>query len=323
MLAARFISFVVLTVCVGTAILEDVGQTDLEADRNGLEISRRSLLHNDFDLLTKRVKLILLQVDELKRKCHQKDNTGTDILENVSRTDLELIRIQLEEEKTKRLQLQSDLEVMMLKVETLNRRFDQRGTNASSTTVPGGGTTYVRWGRTTCPENATELVYKGYMAGSDHTQTGNGPNNLCLPEDPTWAKYQDKTSDSAYRAYVYGTEYEIGGSGTFTPFSPDLLENDVPCAVCRTTRSSSIMIPGRTNCYSGWTVEYSGYLVSMLYGHASPVEYVCLDGNPESIDGGIANTNGHLVYLVEVICGALRCPPYVNGRELACVVCSK
>ncbi|KAL3880010.1 hypothetical protein ACJMK2_032282 [Sinanodonta woodiana] len=323
MFAARFILLVVLTVCVGTAILDDVGRTDLEADRNGLEKSRRSLLHNDFDLLTLRVKLMLLQVEELKRKCYQKENTGTDILENVSGTDLEVIRIQLEEEKTKRLQLQSNLEVMMLKIETLNRRFDQRGTNASNTTIPSGGTTYVRWGRTVCPENATELIYKGYMAGSDHRQTGNGPNNLCLPEDPTWAKYQDGTSDGDHRGRVYGTEYEIGGSGTYTPFSTNLLDNDVPCAVCQTTRLSSIMIPGRTNCYSGWTVEYSGYLVSMYHSHASPLEYVCLDGNPESIDGGIANLNGHMIYLVDVICGALRCPPYVNGRELACVVCSK
>ncbi|KAL3880008.1 hypothetical protein ACJMK2_032280 [Sinanodonta woodiana] len=292
MLAARFILLVVLAVCVGTAILESVGWTDLEADRNGLERSRRSLLDNDFDLLTLRVKLMLLQVEELKRKYYQKENTGTDILENVSRTDLELIRIQLEEEKTKRLQLQSDLEVMMLKIETLNRRFDQKDTN-------------------------------GYMAGSDYGQTGNGPNNLCLPEDPTWAKYLDGTFGGDHRARVYGTEYETGGGGTYTPFSSDLYENDVPCAVCRTTRSSSIMIPGRTNCYSGWTVEYSGYLVSAHYGHVSPIEYVCLDGNPESIDGGHANLNGHLIYLVDVICGSLRCPPYVNGRELACVVCSK
>ncbi|KAL3880009.1 hypothetical protein ACJMK2_032281 [Sinanodonta woodiana] len=196
MLAARFILFVVLTVSVGTAILEGVGRTDLEADRNGLERSRRNLLDNNFDLLTLR--------------------------------------------------------------------------------------------------------------------TGNGPNNLCLPEDPTWAKYLDGTFGGDHRARVYGTEYETGGG-----------ENDVPCAVCRTTRFSSIMIPGRINCYSGWTVEYSGYLVSAHYGHASPIEYVCLDGNPESIDGGHANLNGHLIYLVDVICGSLRCPPYVNGRELACVVCSK
>ncbi|KAL3880007.1 hypothetical protein ACJMK2_032279 [Sinanodonta woodiana] len=226
-------------------------------------------------------------------------SSWTDILENLGRNDLELIRIQLEVEKTKRLQLQSDLEVMMLKIETLNIRFDQRGTNGNnlilhlskcvcaSTTVPGGGTTYVRWGRTTCPEMATELVYKGYMAVSEYTQTGNGPNNICLPEDPTWAKYQDGTFDGDHRGRVYDTEYEIGGGSTYTPFSPDLYNNDVPCAVCRTT------------------------------------QYVCLDGNPEYIDGGIANTNGHVIYQVEVICGALRCPPYVNGRELACVVCSK
>ncbi|KAK3577112.1 hypothetical protein CHS0354_037145 [Potamilus streckersoni] len=247
----------------------------------------------------------------------------TAILEDVGQVDLEAVRIRLEEEKAKRLLLQNDVEVLMLQLEELKRKYDQKEDKASGTTFPGSGMTYVRWGRTVCPGNGTELIYKGYMAGTEHRQSGNGPNNLCLPEDPTWAKYQDGTSDTDHRAHVYGTEYEMGHKSFFSPFSPDLLNNDVPCAACRSTRSSSIMIPGRTNCYLGWTVEYSGYLVSMYYNHAGSTEYVCLDGDPESLDGGKTDLNGHMIYLADVICGALRCPPYVNGRELACVVCSK
>ncbi|KAK3577114.1 hypothetical protein CHS0354_037148 [Potamilus streckersoni] len=211
----------------------------------------------------------------------------------------------------------------MIQVEELKRKHDQNDNTACGTTFPAIGMTYIRWGRTVCPGNGTDLVYRGYMAGSAFNQTGNGPTNLCLPEDPTWAKYEDGTPNGDIKAHVYGTEYEIGYGGTFTPFLSSITERDVPCAFCRTTRSSSIMIPGRTNCYPGWTAEYSGYLVSMLHVHAAPTEYVCLDGNPESIEGGETSLNGHLIYLVDVICGALRCPPYVNGRELACVVCSK
>ncbi|KAL3831515.1 hypothetical protein ACJMK2_023256 [Sinanodonta woodiana] len=50
----------------------------------------------------------------------------TAILEGVGRTDLEVVRIRLEEEKAKRLLLQNDVEVLMLQVEELKRKCDQR-----------------------------------------------------------------------------------------------------------------------------------------------------------------------------------------------------
>ncbi|KAK3577115.1 hypothetical protein CHS0354_037149 [Potamilus streckersoni] len=241
---------------------------------------------------------------------------GTNIFEDVGQANLEAVRIRLEEEKAKRLLLQNDVEVLMIQVEELKRKCGQKDNTAS-------GTTYVRWGRTDCSGNGTELVYKGYMAGSEYTQTGSGTNHLCLPEYPTWAKYKDGNSGPDYRGHVYGAEYEIGLHDEYIPFSSPVLDNNAPCAICRTIRSTSIMIPGRTNCYPGWTAEYSGYLVSSYYSQAAPSEYVCLDGDPEFIAGGGGNQNGHVLYLVDVICGTLLCPPYVNGRELACVVCSK
>ena len=83
------------------------------------------------------------------------------------------------------------------------------------------------------------------------------------------------------------------------------------------------MIPGRNACYKGWTLEYSGFLVSGDYGHASATEYICLDRNPDFNSGGFTSNDGALLYFVEVVCGSLECPPYVNGRELTCAVCSK
>ena len=83
------------------------------------------------------------------------------------------------------------------------------------------------------------------------------------------------------------------------------------------------MIPGRNQCYKGWTLEYKGYLVAGHHGHAAATEYVCLDDNPDVIPGRHTNQNGALFYMVEGRCGSLICPPYVDGRELTCVVCSK
>jgi hypothetical protein len=35
------------------------------------------------------------------------------------------------------------------------------------------------------------VMIKGFMGGNVYTDNGGPANYLCLPEDPTWAKYQD------------------------------------------------------------------------------------------------------------------------------------
>ena len=52
-----------------------------------------------------------------------------------------------------------------------------------------GGSTYVRWGRTTCPETSG-IVYDGYAGGGNAAESGAGTNYLCLPKDPEWAQEQ-------------------------------------------------------------------------------------------------------------------------------------
>ncbi|XP_045169730.2 uncharacterized protein LOC123532371 [Mercenaria mercenaria] len=183
----------------------------------------------------------------------------------------------------------------------------------------GTGNTYVRWGRTQCPENGTELVYRGYAAGSHYNDQGASSNYLCLPEEPLWDVYEDSEQAAGT---VWGAEYELHSRNMDNFFRKKVLDQDVPCAVCRTMRTGVLMIPGRNKCFDGWTLEYGGYLSSgHVHHHAS--EFVCLDRDPEVFDGGASNENGKLFYFVEARCGSLRCPPYVNGRELTCAVCSK
>lgn len=83
------------------------------------------------------------------------------------------------------------------------------------------------------------------------------------------------------------------------------------------------MIPGRNQCYAGWTMEYSGYLVAGWPANNAASNYVCLDGRAETEVGDAENLNGYLIYTVEAECGTLKCPPYVQDREVTCVICSK
>ena len=61
-----------------------------------------------------------------------------------------------------------------------------------------------------------------------------------------------------------------------------------PCTI-----TSILMKPGRNECYSGWNMEYHGYLSSGYYGYASSSSYACVDiNNPENLIGGEKNENG-------------------------------
>lgn len=188
------------------------------------------------------------------------------------------------------------------------------------TSLDGTGSTFIRWGRTQCPGNGTELVYRGYAGGSHYKNGGGASTYVCLPEDPVWGVYEDAEQVAGT---VWGAEYELYGRKMENFFGKELLNHDVPCCVCRTKRASVVMIPGRNVCYEGWNLEYGGYLTSGYDGHIAPSDFVCVDKDPEIEQGGTTDVDGKLFYFVEARCGSLRCPPYVNGRELTCAVCSK
>ncbi|XP_036366556.1 uncharacterized protein LOC115221348 isoform X1 [Octopus sinensis] len=189
---------------------------------------------------------------------------------------------------------------------------------------PGPGSLYTRWGRTKCPRNSS-LVYDGVVGGTAWNETGSGSNLLCLPNDPIWANY---TGGVASRGHIYGSEYQTSNSYLKQHFSfanaESLFDHNVPCAVCLTRQPAVVMmLPARNECYTGWTAEYSGYLMTEAYDSKGRRGYVCVDYAPEADPAGYRNEGGATLFFVKGICGSLPCPPYVYGRELTCVVCSK
>ncbi|WAR10150.1 hypothetical protein MAR_035226 [Mya arenaria] len=95
-----------------------------------------------------------------------------------------------------------------------------------------------------------------------------------------------------------GTEYTLYPHYQSSPlpqfFGSNIVQEEAHCAICKVIRGTLIMIPGQKDCYPGWTKEYSGYLVGGYPGYGD-------------------STHCH---------GGRTCPPYVNGRELSCDVCS-
>lgn len=85
----------------------------------------------------------------------------------------------------------------------------------------------------------------------------------------------------------------------------------------------SCTVAARKTCYKGWILEYTGYLMAGYHKHKAGTTYTCFDSVPDTINGSGNNMDGYLVYQVEARCGSLKCPPYVEEREIVCAVCSK
>ncbi|VDH96181.1 Hypothetical predicted protein, partial [Mytilus galloprovincialis] len=152
-----------------------------------------------------------------------------------------------------------------------------------------------------------------YAGGGYFDQPGSAAEYVCLPPDPDFVK------TSAFdNGRMYGAEFDANF------FASNADKEDVPCALCRPKHSAStIMIPGKNTCYSGWKLEYHGYLASGYFNHKAASSFVCVDINPEYIIGGLDMHYGKLFYEVVAKCGSLKCPPYMPNYPLTCVVCTK
>lgn len=177
---------------------------------------------------------------------------------------------------------------------------------------------YTRWGRTTCP-SGTERVYEGAVVGSHFREAGIA-EYLCLHNEPEFLITNPGLQH--HRGRLYGTEYEsLDSPQAFA----SIFRHDAPCSVCYSAaRSTKITIPGRITCPSSWTREYYGYLMGNMW-HATHKTRVpiCVDVNAESIAGSAAHTVQSTMYFLETTCTGINCPPYSNGAEVTCVVCTK
>ena len=155
------------------------------------------------------------------------------------------------------------------------------------------------------------------LTGKDRHNHHAGSNYMCLPLDPEFSPSSQEGFQS--NARMYGVEYEAGG-----PLIDGSLNNqDTPCAVCDVDgRSRVLMIPAKLSCPTDWTKEYVGVLMAQNHGQSAS-EYICVSDGMEIVAGGEGNDDGGLLYVVEAVCGSLPCPPYVEGYEIVCVVCTK
>lgn len=188
------------------------------------------------------------------------------------------------------------------------------------------GVSYIHWGRTTCNGDAT-LIYTGHAAGSHYAEGGGGTNRLCLHDE--LQKNAVFPGFGPEPSHVFGVEYQISSENyVFSMNNSDghqLTNYPTPCAACQArNRTSVLMVPARVSCPYGWTEEYKGYVVAEVSSVETRrrSEYICWDEAPEKTTGAAAQDQA-LIYVVEVASGSLPASIFVDGIELACVVCTK
>ena len=178
------------------------------------------------------------------------------------------------------------------------------------------GVTYIRWGRTVCPQG-TSLVYTGVAAGTKWDTKGGTSDTLCLAGNPQY-KSGDRSSSNA--AQLSRAKYGDLGGPLNQHFS-----YDIPCALCyTTTKSTSFMLPGRYTCPSGWHTEYAGYLMTeWTRSKRGRKDTVCMDQSVEDIKGTKGGAWPSVLYLLQASCDGFSCPPFDSNKPFTCVVCSK
>ncbi len=179
-----------------------------------------------------------------------------------------------------------------------------------------GAVVYTRWGLTTCPTTeGTALVYAGRAAASGFGDNGGGANFICIPNKP---QFKNASLPDCFT--------EIGGvQFQATLFGEKLEGGDSLCAVCLSTkRSVKLMIPAKSECPgSGWTMEYSGYLMTSLESDNNNAVFECIDEKSAVTSTSTTCGNAGFNHVVFNVGGETGLPEASYKRQaVTCVVCT-
>ena len=136
-----------------------------------------------------------------------------------------------------------------------------------------------------------------------------------MPDDPEYGLSYRRGVQG--HSPVFGTEYEQAVVSHRN-------SGNAECAVCYVpNKMTSIMIPAKYNCPSGWTREYYGYLMSTSVRNHYRTQFVCVDKKMGYVPGSRPDSPAAVFYHAEATCTGLSCPRYNPEKELNCVVCTK
>ncbi len=169
-----------------------------------------------------------------------------------------------------------------------------------------------------CP-NGTDLLSTGKIVSS-HAAQGGSSEYICLVDVPEFLQTTPGLQD--HRTQLYGTDYEFLAT---PPALGNLVRLNGPCSFCYApTRNAKIILPGRISCPATWMREYYGYYMSEAIFSAHKTKApICIDVDAEGIPGSEAFGAASTIHFMETTCNGISCPPYTDGGEITCAVCTK
>ncbi|GBO20622.1 hypothetical protein AVEN_103137-1, partial [Araneus ventricosus] len=176
---------------------------------------------------------------------------------------------------------------------------------------------YVHWGKRTCDNAASNIVYIGYMASNVEVGIGAGTSYQCLPENPKLKMDFDTTGVNMKTSKLAAVRFS---HMSMFKSSKQLQDKVVPCVVCETPMRPTVkMFPG-TSCPGDWIQEYSGYIASNAHGRMR-AENVCINRDPDTYNT-IEKSRGDPV-LTPVKIGETHDDKLRKDASIPCTVCSK
>ena len=170
------------------------------------------------------------------------------------------------------------------------------------------------------------VAVAGVVAGGRANQKGATASLLCLPELSNYDVIEAGVQDS--RPYIEGILYMVGN---FPMWSP-LHMRRVPCTLCRVPdRGVATVHPARNTCLGNWTLEYTGFMMGSATSQNHGTDSICVDADaePQSPERSAYEGDGHgvmygAISMTHTDCnpGDMTCPPYYEGQEILCAVCS-
>ena len=98
-------------------------------------------------------------------------------------------------------------------------------------------------------------------------------------------QYLSTDTTDTYAAPLRGVEFET--HGTSSTLLNNVLQANLPCAVCHTdTKLSVLTVPAQYTCPNGWGMEYNGYMMTEReHSDRQRKNTLCMDKDTEAVPG--------------------------------------